>query len=69
MDFLNRITDSETRTVSPMPSDRRVPIPTADLMAPERTVPDSVMPMCWGSSYAGKAGGRRRWLLNVARLY
>ena len=34
----------DTLMVSPMPSARRVPIPTADLMVPSLTVPASVTP-------------------------
>ena len=39
---------SETLIVSPMPSASNVPIPTADLMIPEFTVPASVIPTCKG---------------------
>ena len=38
----------ETRRVSPMPSLRRTPMPTEDLMAPRSTPPASVTPRCSG---------------------
>jgi hypothetical protein len=40
--------DSETRMVSPIPSDSRTPMATADLMEPWNTGPASVTPRCRG---------------------
>jgi hypothetical protein len=39
---------SETRMVSPIPSDRSVPIPTADFTPPAGIGPASVTPRCSG---------------------
>ena len=38
----------ETRIVSPMPSHRSVPMPTADCIVPFHSVPVSVTPRCSG---------------------
>ena len=38
----------DTRMVSPIPWYRMTPRPRADLMLPESTVPDSVIPTCRG---------------------
>jgi len=48
---------SETRRVSPIPSDSRMPRPTDDLMVPESDVPASVTPM-W-SGYGTSRASRR----------
>src|SRR5947208_11255471 len=40
--------ESEILIVSPTPSARRVPRPTADLSDPDHLVPASVMPRCSG---------------------
>jgi hypothetical protein len=45
---------SETRIVSPIPSDKSVPIPTADRMTPSDIVPASVTPRCSGQSSASE---------------
>ena len=47
----------ETRIVLPMPSMRRVPMPTADWMVPLYSVPVSVTPRCRGN---GKVSAARR---------
>ncbi len=38
----------ETRRVSPIPSESRIPSPTADFTVPEKLVPASVTPMWRG---------------------
>ena len=42
--------DSETRSVSPIPAQSRLPRPIADFTVPVRLPPASVMPMCSGWS-------------------